>query len=407
MEEKKEEELFIPKTKHKGLKILLAILLIGGLLAGAYFLYQYKFNNPKVIINTILDDMKENNQEIKNDDINKNNYRIDGHLKIAMELDGEKLPTDILKDLELQFNGEVNAKDSIANIKFNTKYKNDKLLDFSTYYEDKTVYLLLDDIYDKYIKMDIGDVKQAVETDVTFDDEDIKNIMNSILDSLQQEINKHEVKKENATIKVNDKNIDVLNSYIELKDKEASEFIKNILITLRDDKTFTDTLTKITGEDAKSMLQTSVSEMDTGEFKGIYRINFYTDKSLLNKNIVSIRQTIVVDGESVNINVDKLSDDEVLFTISYNEEYMSLKLKQNDSTFGIVFNEEIDKTKVTLEININYEKVNEITKPDVSNNIDMDAIPEKDQEKIQKKLMESKNVQKLIEDISKFSKQEA
>ena len=60
--EVKEEELFIPKTKHKGLKIILATLLIVGLIIGGYFLYQYKFNNPKTIVKTVIADAKERNE---------------------------------------------------------------------------------------------------------------------------------------------------------------------------------------------------------------------------------------------------------------------------------------------------------------------------------------------------------
>ena len=38
MEKEIKEELFIPKTKHKGLKIILAIILIGALAYGGYYL---------------------------------------------------------------------------------------------------------------------------------------------------------------------------------------------------------------------------------------------------------------------------------------------------------------------------------------------------------------------------------
>ena len=73
MNKEKEEELFIPKTKYKGLKICLALLLIIGLAAGCYFLYQYKFNNPKTIVNNAIKEAKQNIQEILKEDTSKNN----------------------------------------------------------------------------------------------------------------------------------------------------------------------------------------------------------------------------------------------------------------------------------------------------------------------------------------------
>ena len=57
--ERKDEDLFIPKTKHKGLKIMLAIILIALLGVGGYFLYQEKFNNPKATVMNIINDAEK------------------------------------------------------------------------------------------------------------------------------------------------------------------------------------------------------------------------------------------------------------------------------------------------------------------------------------------------------------
>ena len=123
---KDEEELFIPKTKHKGLKIFIGILLIGGLITGGYFLYQYKFNNPKTIVDNLLADAKENVKKNLVNDVENDLYKIDGHIKIDANINNNTDETiNILKDVEVQFNGEVDPTNSIGNLNINTKYKND------------------------------------------------------------------------------------------------------------------------------------------------------------------------------------------------------------------------------------------------------------------------------------------
>ena len=122
MKEEKKEELFIPKTKHKGLKIFIGIILILGLAVGGYFLYQYKFNNPKKIINNALSDAKENIKKSLVNDIKDEKYKVNGYLKVEANLGNEASEiTNLLKDLELFFSGEVDPNNSIGNITINTK----------------------------------------------------------------------------------------------------------------------------------------------------------------------------------------------------------------------------------------------------------------------------------------------
>ena len=188
----KEEELFIPKTKHKGLKIILAILLIAGLAVGGYFLYQYKFNNPKVIVNKIIEGAKTSLDEAFNKTSGMEKYRINGYAKMDIKTKEKSPIIDILKEMELQFNGDIDTKEKIANITLSTKYKNDKLIDIKAYYENNEVYTLLDGLYDKYIRINIKDM--LGENSPSFTAEDIKSLYTSVLDAFQKEVDKQEIK---------------------------------------------------------------------------------------------------------------------------------------------------------------------------------------------------------------------
>ena len=118
----KEEELFIPKTKYKGIKILLGIIIIAGLIVGGYFFYQYKFNNPKTIVNSILDTAKENINGNVVVDTKNALYKVDGHIKVDTNIDTKASEEiNLLKDIEILFNGEIDPNNSISNININTK----------------------------------------------------------------------------------------------------------------------------------------------------------------------------------------------------------------------------------------------------------------------------------------------
>ena len=170
------EETFIPKTKHKFLKILLAILIVAGLGVGAYFLYQKKFNDPKSIVSHILE-TASNSDLVINKEAGK--YKVNGIVKIDANLGEEDAKvTEILKDIKYQFSGEVDLKDSIANLDVNTKYKDEKLLDFKAYLENNIYYVLLDGIYDKYLiindnKEDSSSVMETVK-DISLNSKDLK-----------------------------------------------------------------------------------------------------------------------------------------------------------------------------------------------------------------------------------------
>ena len=70
------------------------------------------------------------------DEIADEAYKVDGHIKIDTNLTDQMIDgISVLKDIELQFSGEVDSKNSIANMTINTKYKSGKLLDLKLYLE--------------------------------------------------------------------------------------------------------------------------------------------------------------------------------------------------------------------------------------------------------------------------------
>lgn len=391
----KEEELFIPKTKHKGLKILLAILLVAGLMVGGYFLYQYKFNDPKTIVKTVIADAKENfkakQEELKKQEI----YKVDGHIKLDSNIDDDTFKA--LNDLELLFNGEINQKDRIGNIDINTKYKNDNLVDMNLYYENDTTYLLLKDIYDKYLKIDNKE-EDTVIVKVNINPNDVYVIYNSLLNALDKEIDKLEIKQENDTITIGGKERKVINNYIELKDKEVNNLSKSILNTLKNDKEFIEAINNITSENYLEKLEETEDSINEEEFVGTYKINFYTDRGIFKKKIVSTRQTITQNGMAAFITVDRISDDEIYLAITSTGITYSFNIKTAKSAMNLILGMNVLGQHVNVELSMNYETIKEVNKPDISKSKDIDSLTDKEIEGIKEKLRDNKALLKLIDE---------
>ena len=407
-EEVEKEELFIPKTKHKGLKICLAIILIAGLIVGGYFLYQYKFNNSKTIITNALEEAKGNIKEAFKEVASNKKYKLDGHIKIDSNIDDETF--QLLKDIELQLSGEMDLDESISNYQINTKYKNDKLMDISFYQEKNDVYLLLEGLYDKYIKIDANEQTQSLPTNIpkiNINPDDVKTIMNAIITSLEEEIYQLEITKADATINIDGKDINVLNNYVEFKDKELNSFVKSIVTNLKNNQEFVNAINRITNADVKSSLEELIKGIDEEEFKGVYKINFYTDKGLFNKKLISVRQTITQDGITMSINVDKISDDEVIISLSTIGLSYSIKMKKNNSAINMIVGINVMGQYINVDINMNYDEIKEVNKVDVSNYKNASELTEEEIEEISKKTMDNKALLQLMEEINKVTKKEA
>ena len=399
------EEKIIPKTKHKGLKIGLGIVLIIGLLVGVYFLYQYKFNNPKTIILNVLEDARGNIKENFNKTLDNSKYKVNGTIKIDGNFGEEAKSTfDTLKNLDFSFNGEIDPKENIGNIIINTKYKNDDLLNIKAYYEKDDIYMFLQGIYDKYLKYNKQDTENKSMNDLmpnmNISSKDLETIIDALITSFKKEITKFDIKQESTTIAIDGKDRNVLNNYVILTNNEVNDLIKNIYTNLANNNEFINALKNITKEDInKETLKEYIKMFDTEGFTGSYRINVYTDKGIFNKKLVSIRQEITTYGIASSYNIDKVNDDEIIMSMASMGVSYSLKIKKTDTTFNISLSMYAMMYYFKIDLNTTYEKINEIKKPDLSNYKNADELTEEEKKEIENKMNNIKALQKLINEL--------
>ena len=402
MKNELKEELFIPKTKHKGLKITLAIVLIMAMGVGGYFLYQNKFNNPKQTIMNIIDsDIHSINNLIESDKNNK--YKINGLIKLDATLPDtyEDLAT-IIRNIDLQFSSEVDLENKLGNIQLNTKYKDKKLLDITSIYENNTLYILLNDLYNKYIKISLNDINNKNNNtkipEFNIEIKDIKVLYNSYYKALKEALSKLEYATENTKILIDGKELNVKNNYTVLKGNATKKFIETFLNILSNDIDFNNVLKKLKIENAFKELIGSLNEQI---LNNTIKINFYT-KGIIKQELISEKFEFIVDNKTTEFKLDRINNDEKIIIIKSNDVDINIKIKKTNSVLNLNVIANILKTEIKFDFNANYEKINNITNIDVSNSININEITEETIKEIEEKTENNNALKALIEDINKI-----
>ena len=396
------EELFIPKTKHKGLKIVLAILLIVIIGIGGYFIYKEKFNNPKNTVMNIIDNNIKNASNITS--IENNKYKINGLVKVDATISDEfKDLSKIIRNIDLQFNGEVDLENKLSNIELNTKYKDEKLLNIKTIYKNNTLYLLLNDLYDKYIKVSFDNIQDKSNIDeINIDINDIKILYNSYYKALKEALDKLEFTSEDTKIMINDKEYNVKNNYTILNGNDTKKFIKDFINTLSIDNDLKNVLKKLKIEDTENLFKELINNLDKQELKNTIKINFYT-KGILKQELISEKFEFINDNETIEFKLDNINNDEKMIAIKSKDIDINVKIKKTNSVLNFNLIANIMKTEIKFDLNANYEKIKSITDVDVSNNIGIDKLNENDQREIEEKIEKNNVLKSLIDDIRKIN----
>ena len=409
-EKVEQEELFIPKTKHKFLKILLALIIIGGIGVGGYFLYQEKFNDPKSIVRNVLESNKNSvsNSLIANEDLDK--YKINGIVRVDADLGKiNENVTNILKDITLQFGGEVDFKESIANIEINTKYKNERLIDLSTYFENGNTYLHLDDIFNKYIKfdnMEDGESIKDVLKNIKLKQNELNTIINSIKKSFKEEIMKYDFNKEDVVIVVDDINISTYDNYVILKNNEVSKLASSIIKYLANDNDAIKAIETLFDEkNVKEILNELSTQIEKEEYIGTYRFDFYTDKGLFNKDLIGLRIEISQNSVTSTINIGKLEDG-IFISASSMGTSCGIKVIKNNSNINFTIKLRDLENDAKIDISVNYEKVDKINKPDISKSVNLDKLTDEDMKKIEDGFSKNEVLKKLFDKIKESTTNE-
>ena len=217
------DEDFIEKDRFRFLKLLFAILLIVLVCGGGYYYYVKHYTNPKEVLSKSLDSI--GNSILTN--AHKDVYKVNGYLTFNISSANKDYNDiiNILNNLDLQMSSEIDIKNKTMNVLLDSKYKNNALLPINAYMEKNTAYVLLKDIYDKYISINM---EEEVFNNDDLTNDDIRVIFKSLIDAFNNYLTEDKITVKEDTITIDEKKYNVDNNILKIDNSEYKILIDTI-----------------------------------------------------------------------------------------------------------------------------------------------------------------------------------
>lgn len=250
------------KMSKKGFIGIFAILLVILLVLAGYaytktdlfqspenLFYKYVSQNLELYPKMDYNDMLQNMNDLKEKD-----YTLTGDMKIKVNGNNYQVQSiKAIEDLQLDYKTVKVKQDSESEI--NIKYSDKELLKINTKTEENKIGIKIDGIYDKYIAVQNGNLKELfrkleIETEeipdkietidlyelLYINKEDINKIKQTYQDIIKNSITKEKFTSEkNVETTINNTTAKTNAYKLKLTEKELSEIIKKILETLKND----------------------------------------------------------------------------------------------------------------------------------------------------------------------------
>lgn len=397
-----------PKPKKKN-KMVLPLIIILILIAGVVAVYFLVFNNPKRIFSKTIS--KGFSYLYENlDNVNKYDTT-SGTVSLSYELTSEdenmQSVFDMVNGIDFNFAYTVDYKNKLMNFDFDSTYNNEKLLNLSVYGENGKGYVLLKDIYDKYLSTDIEGYEEIFNT--TKNQTEVKTILKSSEKALNKALTNDDFIKNEETIKINGKDVKVTNNALVLNNKNFNRISKSVLTTLKNDADFISAVNKISNDesvDTKATLENAIAnigEVDPDD-KTTITISIYTKgilKEFVGLNIEVKEETttfisFIKTNENTYSLVAKQDNDEVLNgTIK-----LDVKNDSNGGNLNVELTMDIPTMmSVKLDVKSTVKHNVEFNKVDVTNSVDAASLTEVETNTIMTNLMANPGLAKLITNI--------
>lgn len=378
----------IRESKNPMTFIPFLILIFAALIFGFGFII---LRSPKMIFNTLINKgYKQINANILTD---VDNMKGQFTLETNILTEGEPL-----NNIYIGAEYEVDYENETFLTKINTKYGNEKLLDADIYAKNNNGYILLTDVYDKYLSTKINGLEEIFEKAEIDDDHKvlISEIKNAFMKSLKSEY----FIQEKANVIINDKNTSLTKNSLVLTEKLINTIEEDIIIYLKENNKFITSLSDVS-EMSKSEILNKMEEIltslgsETESNNTKITISIYT-KGLMNEVV------------KIDVEMEETNEKSVVEVIKNSKDTYSIKMIGAETTINgnieLLDDERVELSLTELAsgttIGITFSHLVEYNKPltrvDISNNIPIESLTEEDYNTIMSKLMENKGIQNLM-----------
>ena len=399
------DELKDKKDKKLLLGIIIAVVLVLIALGGWLIMY----NRPQKIFKKAI----ENGFDYLIENVKKNNkYNvISGNSSISYELSSDdntvKSLIESFNGITIDYNYAFDYKNKLMNIEVNSNYNSEKLINMSAYFENGKSYILLKDIYEKYIVSDIDNYQEIFNFNEN--NKDIEVILNSLKKALNKSIKNEDFIKTNETIKVNDEDVKVKSNSLILTNENFNRIAKSMLTQLKNDKNFINAVNKLSNDDTidiKADLDSALEnlgEVDSND-DSMVKFTIYTKgmlKEFVGFNFEVKDETvslfsIIKTGENTYSFMSK-EDNKVAFSGTIKSD-INENSKGGNANVELLLN--VPNTivaKINSKSTVKYNET--FNKPNVTNSVNIEQLTPEENNIISTRLLSNPGMSKLITNI--------
>ena len=382
------------KKSKKLLWVVLLILVIAGLAVGGYFYLNSKTTAKSIFTSKINETVKGFKNET-NFETGNVTLSLSGNLETQKE--EYKQIADILKTAKLKFNTQVDFKEKTEYVDLDVDYNNQKFLKGNVFYKngDDNIYVYVDGLFDKYLKAPLSQADESGE---------LRELLNSFFEkkndtaSTEKAIN---IVKDELLSKLEDKyysqeTVDgAKKSTLKLTFAELKNIITTICEDLDKNEEFLGCFEK--KDDVKEMLAQviSLAKSEGTEYDSMnLEVSLYT-KGLLANEVVKTEITVTEGTTTATFVVNKVDKENYEFKLNVKADENSmvanvetlngtLKVhKTGENAEEVVLTVDVPELgKVTLNLDYSFVTNKEVTKPDVTNSVDVNNLSDADMQKI-------------------------
>lgn len=386
MEEMEQFSDLTTKKSHKGLFCGILIVLLLGLIG---FGYYYK-SKPDVVFKLAV------NRAYKgfNAKTLKSKSKVDFDMAFNLKVDGKsefvddkvKEVFDVINNMFLKFSLYEDKENNIYKLDLDAEYRNKELINVGAYYENKKVYLNLNDLYDKliYDEVDLEEYTNKVNK------EDVENIVNEYYKALNKALEKGTF----ATEKVELNGSKVTKNKLIINDSNKDAMLNELMNYLKNSDKFVKAVSKTSGMEESDVKEMLSSEMDIPELGEDIELSVYT-KGLMSK---VVKVSVGIGGMEL-MTITKTSDKNYELAMP---ESLGVDFKCNineKATNSAEFKCSMGVENVTMAfvMNVKVDEKYKLEKPNLEKAVLYKDISEKDSDSIMEKLTAKEGVKDLVE----------
>lgn len=362
---------------NKKFFLFLLIIVLGLFIGGGYLVFNNIFNNPYRIyktsinygfdyVNTKLNDFNSKKLDY---DLSKDILATSGSFSIDSNLLESFKGFDFKYKLTMDLNKEMIDSNLVIN------KDNKKVLDIEGFLRDKKILINSKDLYNKYLEIKNVDNLDLSFNDLNFNNNILNDILNSIKSSVISNLDKNKMTTDNIKIKVQNKNINVINNIYKLNNEDVKKIYQNVIDSLINDNNIIENLAdtfNLRKAEIKEILENlKVNENILNSFKTI-EFNLYTTGitnkviggRVLYNNIELINYTNFKDVLNVNTSSDsnkvdilKDSKETKLNFIADDSNLLSIIITKKDDKTNFSFDLEIEKLEVEGNLEVEIKRV--------------------------------------------------